>query len=222
MKAMILAAGRGARLGALTAHTPKPLLKIGEHPLIAYHLINLAKIGVTDVIINISYLADKIQAALGDGRQYGVNIVYSYEPERLETGGGIYQALPLLGKGPFLVISADIWTDYPLERLLAGKLAALAHLVLVPNPNFHPEGDFTCENGVLGLTGAVKYTYANIGLYRPELFTDCTPGFFRLGDLLKENIKQRQISGEVYNGAWYNVGTIEELESLQNRKSFTP
>jgi len=216
MKAMILAAGRGARMRPLTDQTPKPLIRVGDKPLIAYHLIKLASIGVTEVVINISYLAEQIKAVLGDGRQYGVNIHYSYEPEVLETGGGIYQALPLLGNQPFLVVSADIWTEYPFEKLPT-QLNKLAHLVLVPNPDFHPKGDFTCENSLLGLDGTNKYTFGNIGIYHPQLFANCKPGHFRLGDLLIENIKKQQITGEVYQGEWFNIGTVEQLNILQNK-----
>lgn len=217
MKAIILAAGRGARLRPLTDHTPKPLIMVGEHPLIAYHLINLAKIGITDVIINISYLAEKIKTTLGSGQQYGVNIEYSYEPEILETGGGIYQALPLLGPKPFLVISADIWTAYPFEQLPT-QLNKLAHLVLVPNPDFYPAGDFTCAaDGLLGLASDGRYTFGNIGIYHPDLFAGCSPGHFRLGHLLIEKIKQQQVTGEVYQGEWANIGTLEQLTLLQQK-----
>jgi MurNAc alpha-1-phosphate uridylyltransferase len=218
MKAMILAAGRGARLRPLTDQMPKPLIKVGDKPLIAYHLIKLAQFGITEVIINISYLADQITAALGDGSQYGVNIHYSYEPEVLETGGGIYKVLPLLGPEPFLVISADIWTDYSLTQLPT-HLAKLAHLVLVPNPNFHPNGDFTCENNLLGLTGSEKFTFGNIGIYHPGFFAECKPGYFRLGDLLIAQIKKQQITGEVYYGEWFNIGTAEQLALLRNKMS---
>lgn len=218
MKAMILAAGRGARLSPLTDQIPKPLIMIGDKPLIAYHLIKLAKFGITEIIINISYLAEQIKSALGDGRQYGVNIQYSYEPEVLETGGGIYQALPLLGSEPFLVVSADIWTAYPFEQL-PKHLTKLAHLVLVPNPDFHPKGDFTCENNLLGLTGRKTFTFGNIGIYHPDLFADCKPGHFRLGDLLIAQIKKQQVTGEVYYGEWFNIGTAEQLALVQNKMS---
>jgi len=218
MKAMILAAGRGARLRPLTDQTPKPLLMVGDKPLIAYHLIKLASIGIKEVVINISYLAEQIKNALGNGSQYGVNIHYSYEPEVLETGGGIYHALPLLGPQPFLVLSADIWTDYPLEKL-PKQIDKLAHLVLVPNPDFHPTGDFTCENNLLGLDGANKYTFGNIGIYHPDLFAQCKPGYFRLGNLLIEYIKKQQVTGEVYYGEWYNIGTVEQLNILQKKFS---
>lgn len=215
MKAMLLAAGRGARLRPLTDQIPKPLLMVGDKSLIAYHLIKLASIGITDIVINISYLAEQIRNTLGNGQQYGVNIQYSYEPEILETGGGIYQALPLLGPEPFLVISADIWTAYPFEQL-PQKLTKLAHLVLVPNPDFYPAGDFTCAtDGLLGLAKEQRFTFGNIGIYHPDLFAGCLPGHFRLGHLLIEKIKQQQITGEVYHGEWYNIGTVEQLTVLQ-------
>lgn len=214
---MILAAGRGARMRPLTDAVPKPLLKVGDKPLIAYHLIKLASLGITEVVINIAYLADVIKNTLGDGRQYGVHIEYSYEPEALETGGGIYQALPLLGDEPFLVVSGDVWTAYPFERLPKQLSTSLAHLVLVPNPEFHPRGDFTCEDGLLGLEGPHKFTFGNIGVYHPQFFADCKPGFFRLGDLMAAWINKQQVGGEVYCGEWYNIGTPAQLAFLQGK-----
>ena len=213
MKAMILAAGRGKRMRHLTEHTPKPLLEVNGKPLIVYHLLQLARLGVRDVVINISYLAERLQTALGDGRRFGVNIIYSYEPAPLDTGGGVYQALPLLGTAPFLVISADIWTDYDFSQL-AQKITRRAHLVLVPNPDYHPDGDFTCENGLLGLTGSPKFTFASFGIYHPALFKGCQPGAFPLAALYKSGIESGAITGEIYSGKWFNVGTPEDLRDL--------
>lgn len=219
MKAMILAAGRGNRMRPLTDHTPKPLVEVCGKPLIVHHLLNFAAAGITEVVINISHLAEKIQQSLGNGEQYGVTIQYSYEPIALETGGGIYQALPLLGDKPFVIISADIWTDYPLTKLKA-ILAPnhLAHLIMVDNPSFHPDGDFVLTNGYLNLGDIQKLTYASIGVIHPHLFKNSPGGFFRLADaLLKPAIAAKQITGEHYHGKWANLGTIEEWQQLNNK-----
>lgn len=214
MKAMILAAGRGARMGALTDNLPKPLLDVGGKPLIAHQLIALSQIGVKEIVINLSYLAEKIRAAIGNGMQYGVSIEYSYEPEALETGGGIYKALPLLGPDPFLVISGDIWTDYPFEKLAAKLNDHLAHLILVDNPSYHLEGDYSLKNGKVSRQGSEKFTFASMGIYHPDLFKNCRPGFFRLTEVLNPAIDAGKIGGEHYRGEWVNVGTREEWERL--------
>jgi len=215
MKAMILAAGRGKRLRPLTDHTPKPLLEVSDQPLIVYHLLNLKKIGVEEIVINISYLAEQIQAVLGNGSKYGVNITYSYEPTALETGGGIFQALPLLGPAPFIVISADIWTDYPLQNL-PHQLSGLAHLIMVDNPSFHPNGDYGLIDNKLILTDSNRLTYANIGLFHPHLFTNCQAGIFPLRNVFDSAIQAGKITAEHYKGAWANVGTLENLQKLNN------
>ena len=217
MKAMILAAGRGNRMRPLTDHTPKPLVEVLGKPLIVHHLLNFAAAGVTDVVINISHLAEKMQQTLADGNQFGVTIHYSYEPTALETGGGIYQALPLLGDEPFIVISADIWTDYPLATL-KNILAPnhLAHLIMVDNPSFHPQGDFVLADGYLNLRDTQKLTYANIGVIHPNLFKNSQAGCFRLVDVLKPAISAKQITGEHYHGNWANLGTVKEWQQLNN------
>lgn len=212
MRAMILAAGRGSRMGALTEKTPKPLLRINDRYLIDYSIRALSHVGIKDIVINISYHAEQIKAALGSGTEYGVNILYSEEEEALETGGGIYKALPLLGADPFIVLSADVITDYPLHPLL-NKTCDLAHLVLVENPPYHPGGDFCLESNKITYGQGTTFTFGNIGLYKPELFSNCKPGKFRLGDLLKEAILQGRISGEFYSGKWHNVGTPQDLSS---------
>lgn len=206
MKAMILAAGRGERLRPLTDHAPKPLVSVRGKPLISYHLTRLAACGVRDVVINISYLADQIKTVLGDGSDYGLTIHYSLEPTVLETGGGIYQALPLLGTEPFLVVNGDLWTDYPFEQLIQKKLTGLAHLVLVDNPYHNPDGDFNFENK--------KLTFSGMGLYHPDLFSDCKSGAFRLAPLLNQNLDN--ISFEYYQGEWRNLDTLERLQALQD------
>jgi N-acetyl-alpha-D-muramate 1-phosphate uridylyltransferase len=211
MRGMILAAGRGARMGALTATIPKALLRVGDRYLIEYSLQSLLDIGVQDIVINVCYHGEQIKTALGDGQRYGVNIHYSEEPVALETGGGILQALPLLGTQPFIVLSCDIVSDYPLQNLPV-EPKGLAHIVMVDNPDFHPTGDFGLDNGQLLLDAPKKYTFGNIGIYRPELFDDMQPGYFRLGDLMKKKIQQ--FTGEVYRGFWHNLGEPRQLIAL--------
>jgi MurNAc alpha-1-phosphate uridylyltransferase len=210
MRGMIMAAGRGARMGELTRDVPKALLKMNGRYLIEYSLYSLAKIGVRDIVINICYHREMIKDALGNGARYGVDIIYSEEEEALETGGGIFQALPLLGDAPFIVLSCDIVTEYPLQQL-PSEPHGLAHIVLVDNPTYHPEGDF-CLYGQRVYFGEGKtLTFGNIGVYRPELFTDYSAGHFRLGGVLKKEIHLQQISGEHYQGSWHNIGTPEDL-----------
>jgi len=215
MRAMILAAGRGERMKALTDHTPKPLLKVRDKYLIEYAIDNLKEAGVTEIIINISWHAAAIRTALGDGKKYGVTLVYSEEPERLETGGGITKALPLLGQDPFIVVSADIITDYPLKKL-PQQPHGVAHLVLVDNPPFHPYGDFGLNDKHVDMLTAPAYTFANIGVYRPELFDGCQVDVFPLSKLLFPAIRKNQITGEYYKGVWYNIGTPEDLQQAQS------
>ena len=178
MKAMILAAGRGERLRPLTDHIPKPLLAVRGKALIVWHLEALARAGVREVIINLAWLGAQIRAALGGGERCGLAVHYSQEPEgALESGGGIYQALPLLGAEPFIVVNGDSYTDFDYADL---RIAAcsLAHLVLVPNPVQHPHGDFSLLHGDVLEEGAARFTYSGIGIYRPEFFADCTSGRF--------------------------------------------
>lgn len=214
MRAMILAAGRGERMGALTQATPKPLLKVKQHYLIDYAIYALKRAGINDIVINVSYHKEQIKSALGDGSRYGVNLIYSEETERLETGGGIFNALPLLGKDPFIVMSCDIITDYALKNL-PQTLTGLAHLVLVKNPHFHPEGDFGLHaNGQIDLLAKPSLTFANIGLYHPALFVSCKAGHFRLNTCLFPAINQGLVTGELYQGTWFNVGTPDDLAAV--------
>jgi len=215
---MILAAGRGVRMGSLTDHTPKPLLKAAGKYLIEYSIDALTKIGVREIVINICYHKDHIKKTLGDGSRYGATFYYSEEQEALETGGGVFQALPLLGDQPFIVLSSDIITDYPLSQL-PKEPEQLAHLVLVNNPEFHPRGDFCLTDKKIYYTEQNQFTFANIGLYRPELFANCKPGKFRLGDLIKNAVKNSQVTGEHYEGVWHNVGTPEDLGTYELRKN---
>lgn len=211
-RGMILAAGRGARMEHLTQETPKALLRVGGRYLIEYSIHALKTVGIKEIIINVSYLGEQIKAALGDGSRYGIHIAYSEETEALETGGGIFKALPLLGAHPFIVLSADVVTDYPLKNL--PKIPEkLAHLVLVDNPPYHPHGDFGLQQNQILMDAAHQFTFGNIGVYRPELFDHCQGGKFRLGDLLKQAIRDAAVTGESYHGFWQNFGTPAQLEN---------
>jgi N-acetyl-alpha-D-muramate 1-phosphate uridylyltransferase len=215
MRAMILAAGRGERMRPLTDMQPKPLLEAGGKPLIQYHIEALAAAGVRDIVINLAWQGELIRHALGAGERFGVQIRYSAEPQgALETGGGILAALPLLGGEPFLVISGDIWSDFPLGSCL-GRLAAtdVAHFVLVPNPDFHEQGDFGLEDGRV-LDRAPRFTYANIAVLRPEFFAGRSAGRFPLAPLMFDWIRRGQVGGELYQGRWRNLGTPAQLTQL--------
>jgi len=210
---MILAAGRGERMGSLTDSTPKPLLRIGENYLIEHVISNLVQANIREIIINVAYRGAQIKAVLGNGERYGVSIIYSEEKERLETGGGIFQALPLLGEQPFLVMSSDIITDYPLEKLPPIP-PNLAHLVLVDNPSYHQQGDFGLFGSNVDVRATPSLTFANIGIYQPALFARCQPGYFRMGEVLLPAINNGQVTGEHYRGTWYNIGTRQDLEEI--------
>jgi MurNAc alpha-1-phosphate uridylyltransferase len=214
MKAMVLAAGRGERLRPLTDHTPKPLLLVRGQPLIAWHLHALARAGVREAVINLSWHGAQLRAALGGGERFGLHISYSEEPEgALEVGGGIFHALPLLGTGPFLVVNGDTYTDIDFARLSIAP-HALAHLVLVPNPAHHPQGDFALRAGLVEAAGEPRLTYSGIGVFRPELFAGCSPGRFPLLPLLRAAMAAERLCGERFAGAWTDVGTAARLASL--------
>ncbi|MDA3869377.1 MAG: nucleotidyltransferase family protein [Gammaproteobacteria bacterium] len=216
MKAMILAAGRGERLRPLTDHTPKPLLKVGAHSLIEHHLYKLKRAGIDDVIINIAWLGEQIQQSLGNGEKFGLNIHYSDEgAQALETAGGIIKALPLLGES-FLIINGDIYTDYDFEKLTHLELNSEAHLVMVENPDHNSSGDFALENGYLQNNGQPLYTYSGIGVYSQPFFADYPEGVAALAPILKEKIARQKVSGELYQNAWTDVGTIERLQQLND------
>jgi len=217
MKAIILAAGRGERMRPLTDTIPKPLLTVAGKPLIVYHLMALARAGIREVVINLSWLGGQIATALGDGSQYGVRIQYSDEGAvALETAGGIFHALPLLGASPFLVVNGDIWTDIDFSGLEL-EPDADARLVLVPNPPQHPRGDFGLAGGFIVERESDRFTYAGVGVYRPEFFAGCTPGKFPLLPLLKRAIAARRLRGQLHGGEWSDVGTPERLAVLQSR-----
>jgi MurNAc alpha-1-phosphate uridylyltransferase len=229
MKAMIFAAGRGERMRPLTDSIPKPLVKVRGKPLIVHHLLNLARAGITEVVINHSHLGHMIEAELGDGSRYGVRIAYSHEPAPLETAGGIANAQHLLGDEPFVALSGDIYAPYfdfeqckdalkdidavgqpyPLDK------RDIAWLYLTPNPWHNPEGDFGMTMYTLSNDGTPKWNFANIGVYRPEMFDGIRAGeFVKLGPLMRKYVDLGRIGGEVYTGPWVNVGTMEQLEEL--------
>ena len=211
---MILAAGRGERMRPLTDNVPKPLLRIGGQTLIERQVYALARAGITELVINHAWLGDQIEKARGDGDAYGVSIRYSAETENsLETGGGIMNALPLLGNEPFIAVNADIWTDFPFDSL-PSSLDSLAHLVMVENPVQHADGDFSLSGGRLSQNGPAMLTFSGIGVYRPEVFADCNPGVFPLGPVLRRLMDAGQVSGERYTGRWFDIGTPERLDEI--------
>ena len=221
MKAMVLAAGKGERMLPLTRTVPKPLLEVGGRPLLDYHLERLSGAGVAEVVINVSHLGHLIEQYCGNGSRWGLRIEYSREESPLETAGGIARALPLLDAPQFLVLNADVWTDFSVKPLLARQLhAGCAHLVMVDNPPQHPQGDF-----VLASAGLVRkrgegesgYTYAGIGIYTRQFFADLSEEFCALRPLLDHAIDERRLSAEHFGGDWEGVGTPDRLASLQHR-----
>ncbi|MFG0585778.1 N-acetylmuramate alpha-1-phosphate uridylyltransferase MurU [Ectopseudomonas khazarica] len=216
MKAMILAAGKGERLRPLTLHTPKPLVRAAGVPLIEYHLRALAAAGFSELVINHAWLGQQIEDHLGDGSRFGVSIRYSPEGEPLETGGGIFKALPLLGDEPFLVVNGDIFTDYAFAQLRK-PLAGLAHLVLVDNPAHHPQGDFLLTGGQVsdGQGAGERLTYSGLAVLSPQLFEGCEPGAFKLAPLLRQAMARGLVSGERHAGRWIDVGTHERLADVE-------
>lgn len=219
MKAMLLAAGKGTRMLPLTATTPKPLLKAGGVTLIEHQIRKLKAAGFTDFVINHAWLGPQIEAALGDGSGLGVKILWSREGEPLETAGGIVRALPLLGADPFAIVNADIWTDYAFAKLKTALAKNdLAHLVLVPNPEHHPRGDFSLASGRLQQQqNAQRYTYSGIAVFHPQLFAGMSDGKAPLLPLLQKAIGLGRASGEVFDGDWVDVGTPERLAALDRR-----
>lgn len=215
MKAMILAAGFGTRMRPLTDHCPKPLLPVGGKPLIVHHLERLRAAGITKVVINVSYRADQVIAALGDGSSLGVCIAWSREDSPLETGGGIHHALPLLGEAPFLLINGDIWCDLDPASLPTTLDGDLAHLVLVDNPSHHPCGDFHLDQqGRVDDQKEPRLTFAGISTIDPVLVADQAPGIFALAPLLRRAMAARRVGGQRHEGIWVDVGTPERLAEL--------
>jgi len=225
--AMILAAGRGERMRPLSDTTPKTLLKAGGRSLIAWQIEGLARAGFRDIVINAAWLAPQLVASLGDGDALGVRIRWSIEPHPLETAGGIATALPLLPPGPALIVSGDIWThfDYTTIAARANAMALDAaaprvHLVMVPNPPFHPDGDFVLDGGRVALEGPNKLTFGNIGLYDTALFRELPRGVkLKLLPLYRDWIARGWVSGERFDGPWANIGTPSDLAVLDRQLS---
>lgn len=221
MKAMILAAGRGERLRPLTDHTPKPLLHAGSKRLIEYLIEKLVAAGLDEIVINHAHLGEQFEPVLGNGDRYQAHIEYSAEKKGgLETAGGIIQALPLLGKTPFLVVNGDIWTDFPFTEMTGFSLAEdkLCHLVMVNNPQHNPAGDFYLDpNGSLKTEGDPKLTFSGIGIYRPEMFSNYSATKIPLKPILVEAMQKNQVSGQHYKGQWSDIGTVERLTTLANQ-----
>ena len=217
MKVMLLAAGRGERLRPLTDEMPKALVEAGGKPLIAWHLERLARAGFRDAVINVSHLGARIEERLGDGARYGVRIAYSRERERLETAGGIANALSLLGRELFLLVNADVYCECDFARLRSVALGErLAHLVLVPNPAHRAGGDFSLREGVIGNDGAPRYTYSGVAVMDPALVAPVKAGEKApLAPLLRDAAARGRLGGELYEGLWQDVGTIERLAELE-------
>jgi N-acetyl-alpha-D-muramate 1-phosphate uridylyltransferase len=220
MKAMILAAGRGERMGALTAHEPKPLLPVGGRPLVERHLVNLADAGFRDVVINLSYRGAQIRERLGDGGRFGLRVAYSEEGEPpLETAGGIVHALPLLGAGPFLLLNSDVYTDLALRAFAGGGANTL---LLVPNPAHNERGDFGLDEHGNVTAGGPKLTYGGVAVLDTELFVGLTPGRRALKPVLDAAIARGALRGQFYDGVWIDVGTPERLEEARRAADLEP
>lgn len=245
MKAMILAAGRGERMRPLTDTVPKPLLQIAGKSLIEYHIEALVKAGITELVINHAWLGEKIEAQLGDGSSYGANIQYSREQQALETAGGIKHALHLFADEPFIVVNSDVFSDYPFtqlintsERLLTSSSSndIMAHLVLVNNPEHNTNGDFYCIdhlvseqvavpldttnskiNSTTNLKTMQRYTFSGIACYHPDFFHSIEAGKQALAPMLRTAMATQQVSGEIYQGSWWDIGTPERLKELNIR-----
>ena len=201
---------------SLTDNLPKPMLSVAGKPLLQYHVEALAQAGFTDLVINHARFGDRIEAFFADGAAFGVNIRYSAEGDSpLETGGGIKRALPLLGDDPFLVINGDIWTDF-LPDSLTPSVAGQAHLVLVANPPHHPDGDFVLKNGAVLISGQPKYTFSGIGVYQPSLFNSIRSQVFPLAPVLRQAMQDRQVTGELHRGRWFDIGTPTRLAALED------
>jgi len=211
--AMLLAAGRGERMRPLTDSRPKPLLEVGAKPLLEYHIEALKRAGIERVVINHAWLGQQIIDYFDDGKNWGLEILYSAENPALETAGGIVKALPLLGDEAFIVINGDIFSDYPVETLQL-QSDFLAHLVLVANPAHNPEGDFALEHGLARGEGSPAFTFSGIGIYHPSFFNGCGTGSLALAPILRQKMLQDLVSAEVYNGFWCDVGTPERLRQL--------
>ncbi len=217
MKAMLLAAGRGERMRPLTDQTPKPLLSVNGTSLIDYHLINLARAGITDVVINTCWLASRIIDHIGNGDKFNLRVSYSHEQQALETAGGVANAMHLLGDEPFLLISSDIWCDVNIESLKPLTLQHQAHLILVDNPAHHQQGDFSLEQGKVSLDCTQgTLTYSGIGIFHPSMFHRAHEQTMALRQVLLPAIQNEKVSGQHYRGMWMDVGTPHRLSQLDS------
>lgn len=232
MRAMILAAGLGTRMRPLTDHCPKPLLKVQGKTLIEYQIERLVAAGITEIVINHAYLGQQIEDYVGDGHRWQASVQYSAEPqgEPLETGGGIFKALPLVSPDhePFLVVNGDIWIDLDYAQLVQTWQQNpqfkndLIYLVMVNNPSHHPDGDFhlTHEHR-LHVSGSDQYTFSGVSILHPELFRESTSGAFKLAPLFRQAMAQNKAAGYLYSGYWLDVGTPERLNELdQHLKNY--
>lgn len=217
MKAMILAAGRGTRMAPLTDHCPKPLVNVAGKPLIVHHIEKLVAAGITELVVNHAWLGHMIEQQLGDGSQFGAQIHYSPEPEGgLETGGGVFQALPLLGQQPFLLINGDVWVEWDYSQALKhAQLQDLAWLWLVENPSHHPHGDFALEQQ--RVLDNPQLTFSGISIIHPKLLRESQPGRYKLAPLLRQAMQKGLVGGEKLDVPWVDVGTIERLNQLEKR-----
>ena len=214
---MILAAGEGRRMRPLTDDKPKPLIEVAGKPLLAFHLERLVAAGFSDIVVNASYHAQQIVDYCGDGTRWGCRISVIVEPTPLETAGGILNALPWLGDEPFAVVNGDVFTDYPLDRLRLHDLEAdHAHLIMIPNPEHHPGGDFTLSDGRIGEGSGPRVTFSGLSVMSRALFAGLAPGKSALRPQLEVAINLRRLSGELWSGLWSDVGTPERLEALEN------
>lgn len=216
---MLLAAGRGERLRPLTDKRPKPLLEVRGQSLLEHHLQKLRDAGVTNVVINLGWLGDQIVRRIGSGARYGLQVEYSPEGDNiLETGGGIHNALPLLGDAPFVVVNADIFTDMPVPSTTLAK-DVQGHLVMVPKPDYRPHGDFDLSDGRVRNSDHPSLIFSGVAIYRPEFFAGCEAGRFPLAPMLREAADVGQLSGEIYAGTWIDVGTPERLRAANGRSA---
>lgn len=220
MKAMILAAGRGERLRPLTERVPKPMLVVGGDPLIVHQVRWLRHAGIREIVINLHHLGEQIERALGNGDNLGARIRYSPEPEILDTGGGIRNALPHLGTDPFVVLNGDVWTTYRFEQLL-GVHTGCAHLVLTPTPSHKEKADFHVESGTDPLRirrgSSDDLTYCGIAVLHPAMFDGSPEGPFPLTDLFFPAAAEGRLSGEIFEGAWIDIGTHDQLKEARRR-----
>jgi MurNAc alpha-1-phosphate uridylyltransferase len=215
MKAMILAAGRGERLRPLTDTRPKSLVDVGGKTLLERHLEHIQAAGIKTVVINLGWLGEQIADRIGNGKELGLDVIYSLEGDNiLETGGGIFKALPRLGTAPFLVINADIFTDMPVPRITL-RDDVLGHLVLVPTPTYRAHGDFDIEDGLIRRSEKPAYTFSGVAVYRPEFFARCTSGRFSLAPMFFHAADRGRLSGSLYEGPWADIGTPERLEAVR-------